>query len=116
MDTARILSTPSLKVLSVLKTAASDCMVFCISSLKSAVGTAPFEYRKLSNLSKILSTEFEEIVGLADSRSTTEPALMPAARPKTTRSMSEFEPNRFAPCTDAHPASPTAIRPGTVLF
>jgi hypothetical protein len=38
----------------------------------------------------------------------------PAARPKTTRSMSEFEPRRFAPCTEAQPASPTAIRPGTM--
>ena len=37
----------------------------------------------------------------------------PAARPNTTRSMSEFEPRRFAPCTETQAASPSAIRPGT---
>ena len=36
-----------------------------------------------------------------------------AARPNTTRSISEFEPRRLAPCTDTHAASPSAIRPGT---
>ena len=36
-----------------------------------------------------------------------------ASRPNTTRSSSEFEPRRFAPCTDTHAASPTAMRPGT---
>ena len=30
----------------------------------------------------------------------------------TTRSISEFEPSRFAPCTDTQAASPSAIRPG----
>jgi hypothetical protein len=38
-----------------------------------------------------------------------------AARPNTTRSSSEFEPSRFAPCTDTQAASPTAISPGTTL-
>jgi hypothetical protein len=35
------------------------------------------------------------------------------ARPNTTRSISELEPRRLAPCTDTQAASPTAIRPGT---
>ena len=35
------------------------------------------------------------------------------ARPNTTRSSSEFEPSRLAPCTDTQAASPIAYRPGT---
>ena len=35
-----------------------------------------------------------------------------AARPNTTRSISEFEPSRLAPCTETQAASPSAIRPG----
>ena len=70
----------------------------------------------LSNLSNILSTEDDGIFGLGDFRSTTDPARMPAARPKTTRSIKELDPKRFAPCTEAHPASPTAMSPGTVSF
>lgn len=35
------------------------------------------------------------------------------ARPKTTRSRSEFAPRRLAPCTEAQAASPQAYRPGT---
>ena len=50
------------------------------------------------------------------SASTVLPARMAAARPNTTKSIKEFEPNLFAPCTEAHPASPTAIRPGTIEF
>jgi hypothetical protein len=50
--------------------------------------------------------------GTLESRSTTWPALMAAARPKTTRSISELEPSRLAPWTEAQAASPTAIRPG----
>ena len=44
------------------------------------------------------------------------PARIAAARPKTTKSIREFEPKRLAPWTDAHPASPTAISPGTIAF
>ena len=36
-----------------------------------------------------------------------------AARPNTTRSISEFDPRRLAPCTDTQAASPSDIRPGT---
>jgi hypothetical protein len=46
-----------------------------------------------------------------------EPTILPqrsaAARPNTTRSISELEPSRFAPCTETHAASPMAMRPGT---
>ncbi len=38
-----------------------------------------------------------------------------AERPNTTRSISELEPSRFAPCTETQAASPTAISPGTTL-
>jgi hypothetical protein len=41
------------------------------------------------------------------------PQRRPTARPNTTRSISEFEPKRLAPCTETHAASPTAMRPGT---
>ena len=34
-----------------------------------------------------------------------------AALPNTTKSMSEFEPNRLAPCTLTQAASPAAIKP-----
>jgi hypothetical protein len=37
-----------------------------------------------------------------------------AARPNTTRSISEFEPSRLAPCTETQAASPSAIMPGTM--
>ena len=50
--------------------------------------------------------------GSASPRSTTSPARIAAARPKTTRSIRLFDPSRFAPCTLAQPASPTAISPG----
>ena len=41
-------------------------------------------------------------------------ARRPAARPNTTRSISELEPSRFAPCTETQAASPSAISPGTI--
>jgi hypothetical protein len=37
------------------------------------------------------------------------------ARPNTTRSSSELEPRRLAPCTDTQAASPMASRPGTMV-
>jgi hypothetical protein len=40
---------------------------------------------------------------------------LPAARPKTTRSISELEPRRLAPWTETQAASPIAIRPGTTV-
>ena len=41
--------------------------------------------------------------------------LFAADLPNTTRSINEFDPNLFAPCTDTHAASPIAINPGTVF-
>ena len=41
------------------------------------------------------------------------PPRCAAARPNTTRSISELPPSRLAPCTEVQPASPTAIRPAT---
>ena len=40
---------------------------------------------------------------------------MPAALPNTTRSISELEPSRLAPCTETQAASPTAIKPCTTV-
>ena len=54
--------------------------------------------------------------GMAASRSITLPARIAAARPKTTRSISELDPSRLAPWTEAQPASPTAIKPGCTRF
>ena len=42
-------------------------------------------------------------------------ALFAAALPNTTRSIKEFDPNLFAPCTETQAASPIAISPGTVF-
>ena len=42
------------------------------------------------------------------------PTRLAHARPKTTMSSSELAPRRLAPWTDAHAASPAAIRPGTM--
>ena len=42
-------------------------------------------------------------------------ALLAAAFPKTTKSINEFEPNLFAPCTETQAASTMAINPGTIL-
>ena len=50
--------------------------------------------------------------GVASAGFTISAARIAAARPKTTRSISELEPRRLAPWTEAQPASPTAIRPG----
>ena len=72
----------------------------------------PLACRSRSKRSMIFSAEAWLMPGIAASRSTTWPARIAAARPKTTRSISELEPSRLAPCTEAQPASPTAIRPG----
>ena len=92
-----IFSSPCARVSFALKTAASDCIVFCISRRKSAVGVLPFEYRRPSKRSKTLSIWLlsSDIDGAL--RSTTLPALIAEARPKTTRSINEFEPRRLAP-------------------
>ena len=103
---------PSASALSVRKTAASSCIAFCIASRSSAVGVPPSAWRSRSKRSTAASTEaaFSGRFGVA--RSTTSPARIAAARPKTTRSMRLFDPSRLAPCTLAQPASPTAISPG----
>ncbi len=44
---------------------------------------------------------------------TTRAQCRAASRPKTTRSSSELDPRRLAPCTDTQAASPTAMSPGT---
>ena len=87
-------------------------MAFCILSRRNAVGEPPSACRSRSKRSMILSTAASLIAGIGALGSITWPARIAAARPKTTRSISELEPSRLAPCTEAQPASPTAIRPG----
>ena len=74
------------------------------------------ENLKLSNLPIALSTEFLLRGLLLSFLSTTSAAFIAAALPKTTKSIKLLEPRRLAPCTEAHPASPTAIKPGRILF
>ena len=112
--TSVIFFTPCASVSSVRNTAASSCMVFCISRRSSAVGTDPLAWRSQSKRSSALSTLARLSRGVPPVRSTTAPARIAAARPNTTRSISEFEPSRLAPWTEAQPASPTAISPGAI--
>ena len=107
--------TPSFNVFSVLKTAHFDCIVFCIDNLSSEVLLEPFPFLNLSNLSRDLSVSLFGISEWVEFGFTNSTALLAAAFPKTIRSISEFEPNLFAPWTDTHAVSPIAINPGTVL-
>jgi hypothetical protein len=97
----------------VRNTAAWSCMVRCISSRGSrrsapaALGVAQRSSRA-TRLAGIGGSGAWRAPGLTSRRS-----ACAAARPNTTRSSSEFEPSRLAPCTDTQAASPTAIRPGT---
>ena len=109
-----ISSTPSLSVLSVLKTAHFDCMVFCIASLSSEVLFSPLEFLSLSNLSKHFSVSDSPISSCGVPGFTSSAALFAAALPNTTRSIKELDPSLFAPWTETQAASPIAISPGTV--
>ena len=72
-------------------------MVFCICNLRSAVGISPFAKRRLSKRSKAWSIDSLFGSGLDELESTTSPAFIAAALPKTTRSIKELEPNLLAP-------------------
>ncbi|KAG0738061.1 hypothetical protein G6F24_017718 [Rhizopus arrhizus] len=82
-------------------------------SRMTEVGVSPLAWRSLSSRPSALS-QASAGSGLCDA-----PGLMVSAqrlataRPNTTRSSSEFEPRRLAPCTDTQAASPMAYRPGT---
>ena len=86
--------------------------------LKAQLGRrrASLAWRAASKRSNALSMEAWFSSGFGVFGSTIPPARMAAARPNTTRSISELDPKRLAPCTEAQPASPTAIRPGTIAF
>ena len=92
-----ILSTPSLRVFSVLKTAHFDCIVFCIESLSSAVLFSPLEFLNLSNLSMHFSVSVSPISSCGVPGFTISAALLAAALPNTTKSIKELDPNLFAP-------------------
>ena len=110
--TISIFLHPSASVFFERKTAASSCMTICIFFRNSAVDVFPFACLNLSNLSIAWSHEcvFKGLFELV--LSTTSLALIAAALPKTTKSIKLLDPNLLAPWTEAHPASPTAIKPG----
>ena len=87
-----IFFTPSASVLSVRNTAASACMVFCISRRNSAVGRAPWHAQTVKTVKGRIDRRLVQR-RLAASRSTTSPARIAAARPKTTRSIRSLIPN-----------------------
>ena len=112
--TLLIFSTPSARVLLVRNTAQSSCITRCILSRTVAVELPPSVLRNLSRRARASSQASAGSGAWAAPGVTTSFARSAAARPKTTRSIREFDPNRFAPCTDTQAASPTAIRPGTI--
>ena len=91
----------------------SSCIAFCIASAqlggrRAAVGVAEAVEageRRRSSAAFGRSRWFSPASIVSAQR-------RPAARPNTTRSISELEPRRLAPCTETQAASPTAIRPG----
>ena len=82
---------------------------------RSDVFVDPFEFLILSNLSKHLSVSIFDTSSCGVPGLIISEALLAAALPKTTRSINEFDPSRFAPWTETHAASPIAINPGTVF-
>ena len=106
-------SMPSARLSPVRNTAASSCMVFCISRRIAAVG------RDAVRVAQPVEARDRTLPGIRGQRPcgalpglTISAQRRAASRPKTTRSSSELVPRRLAPCTETHAASPTAIRPG----
>ena len=120
--------------------ASLTCITFCISILISAVALSPLAYLRLSRsatdcrpaeggstgwvspgldistmritINRFLRLDQICMIG----REVYIPAIRRAqARPKTTISSKELAPSLFAPCTDAHAASPAANKPGTIV-
>ncbi len=88
-------------------------MVCCISRRSSAVGTSLGVSGSIKPLRKPVIEADCRLAHCAFWITT----LASADRRRATKhhqSINEFEPRRLAPCTDAHPASPTAIRPGDI--
>ena len=99
----------------VRNTAQSSCITFCIFSRSSAVLVPPDAWRSLSSRDSARSAESFGSAGCSALGVRISAQRSAAARPNTTRSISEFEPSRLAPCTDTQAASPSAIRPGTTV-
>ena len=99
--------TPSASSAVSRKTAACFCIVRCICRRMSAVGEPPFAAR---NLSTRVSAKSAASFGsaLCGAPGVNEDfRCKPVARPNTTKSINEFDPRRFAPCTETQAASPT---------
>mmetsp|Transcript_112055 Transcript_112055/g.167742 ORF Transcript_112055/g.167742 Transcript_112055/m.167742 type:complete len:231 (-) Transcript_112055:1047-1739(-) len=105
-------SQPWASVSWVRNTAASCCMIFCILRRTSAVDVEPLAQRRASRL----AIDCSPALGGRSGRvwPGLEVLLMcsATARPNTTRSRRELAPRRLAPWTEAHAASPQAMRPG----
>ena len=97
------------------KTAASDCIAFCMSSLIEAVDLGPSELRILSKNSMLLRPASSGIFLCGFPGARLSLMWLAQARPNTTMSRREFAPRRLAPWTDTQAASPAAYRPGTTL-
>ena len=107
---------PCSSVSPVRNTAASSCIAFCIArrsigGRRAALGVA----ESVEARQRLVAGALGQILMAADRRRSSLAACMPAALPNTTRSISELEPSRLAPCTETQAASPTAIRPGTTV-
>jgi hypothetical protein len=97
----------------VRNTAQLFCITFCMPARSFAVGVPPEALRKWSRRDSARSAEFAGRSGCLPFGVSFSAQRSAAARPNTTRSISELEPRRLAPCTETQAASPTAIRPGT---
>ena len=106
---------PSCSTSPVRNTAQLLCMTFCIFTRSSAVGVPPLALRSRSRRASAASAESFGSSGCLSFGVSVSARCSAAARPNTTRSISEFEPRRLAPCTDTQPASPSAISPGTTV-
>ena len=108
---------PCASVSPVRNTAASSCMVFCISTRIAAVPRLPAAWRSRSRRATARSpASFAPAAACRCPGRMTSAQRRAASRPKTTRSSSELLPRRLAPCTETQAASPIAIRPGTTAL
>mmetsp|Transcript_58839 Transcript_58839/g.167457 ORF Transcript_58839/g.167457 Transcript_58839/m.167457 type:complete len:222 (+) Transcript_58839:348-1013(+) len=107
---------PTFKSSAFRYTGAYFCMLTCSLVRSTAVGIGPLQLRILSMRAIVASPALPGSLTGALFGLTSSAVVSAAWRPKTTRSSSEFAPRRFAPCTEAEPASPAARRPGTMVL
>ena len=112
--TASISATPCANNSGKRNTPQCVCMVFRIASPTSTT-LSPKLFSRRFTRAKVASAALagNGLCALFWAISAT--ILSPAALPNTTKSNSEFEPKRLAPCTETHAASPTAYKPFTAF-